>query len=174
MLTILIILFILFIAGKVITLFFNDLGSFWKPLAKWSGIIFFIILIFSLSIYFSYLSKSSEYLDFESSIEKIETRNIIIIDKIINMNTSLSIAKYWNNTLFDIFIPDNYAELKFIQLKEDKNYVICFEKLYNFEIGYADKNMIENFLNKNNIKEKDIIKAEYNTNGIFWILYKKY
>jgi hypothetical protein len=168
-----------FIAGKIINIFFNDLGKLWKILFKTiSPIGIGIIMLCWFMIYIPCMFKNLEYTSFKSSIEMLNKNNNFVINKIIESNSDLQKAKYWNDSMFDFFIPDDYANLDFIEFKKEveveKPYKICFDKVYNYEFNYANKEMIEEFLSRNNIKEEDIIKAEYNTNGIFWILWKKY
>lgn len=84
----------------------------------------FSILTFLIwfGLYFSDLDKINDYNGLQKTIESIENFESIpnagLILEIIEINKGLERAKYWNETIMDDTIPDELAELPFIEIPE--------------------------------------------------------
>ncbi|WP_342836276.1 hypothetical protein [Priestia sp. SB1] len=88
-------------------------------------------VVFGATLAVSLLVLSINHLSAEADIKKYEVLKMTIdqsredgnseieraalVKKIISFNTDLAETKYWNETVFDIFVPDKVAELDYLK-----------------------------------------------------------
>jgi len=126
MLIFLIILFIIFISTSFLIFIVNNIGKFWKILRVSSIILFGIVLIPGLILYSEFAPKKVQYEVFKQSIEELKQiedglKSSYITSKIIEVNQQLITAKYYENTILGLFIPDSYSKLEIIKFNSEKN-----------------------------------------------------
>lgn len=82
-----------------------------------SSIFLAIYLIIWPMSYYGYMSNIQEYNAVKNTVQDArengdsEVERAALTTKIIEVNQSLASAKYWNATIFDYAIPDEYANL---------------------------------------------------------------
>jgi len=118
---ILLILGILFIISSILLAKTNSRFELWLATTLATGLFFCLALIFLPISYFTIKSEIQEYKTFVKLVENARPRNnkyemITVQLKIIDMDTWLANRQYWNNTIFDIYIPDEIMQLKPIEL----------------------------------------------------------
>lgn len=121
---ILIVSAILIIVGVIISKK-SEYASVWDFTGNIISIIFGIILVATLiTLPLSYYDTKAEverYYAFKETIENSRSGNMseferaALINEIANYNKKLASVKYWNDTIFDIFIYDGLAELEFLE-----------------------------------------------------------
>jgi uncharacterized membrane protein len=84
-----------------------------------SGVLLVLCLISWPIAYFDGRSEIRKYHALKSSIMKARENNDVertaIYLKVMEYNEGLATTKYWNNTIFDIWTPDELANLPFIE-----------------------------------------------------------
>jgi len=126
MLLFLITLFIIFVIISILNFIVNNLGKFWKQLRIGSMILFGMILIPGLILYSEFAPKKVQYEVFKQSIEELRQiedglKSSYVTLKIIEINQQLITAKYYENTILGLFIPDSYSKLEIIKFNSEKN-----------------------------------------------------
>ena len=85
------------------------------------GIILFATLILLPVSYYSEKGNIQEYYALEQTVNNARSNGVNDIEratltsKIAETNMWLAKTKYWNDTIFDIYIPDEVMELKVLQ-----------------------------------------------------------
>lgn len=84
------------------------------------GLILGVGLLAWFSSYYGYKDQISQYYitkqDLENRHEKFtELENAALTQKIIELNRGLASAKYWNQTFFDPFVPDEVMDLEYLK-----------------------------------------------------------
>lgn len=97
-------------------------SSDWDILGIMGVFIFGTLLVVGLIIlpinYYSGLAEIERYHALKNSIEESRKDNMseveraALVNKIAEYNADIASTRYWNNTVFDIFIPDELAELE--------------------------------------------------------------
>lgn len=87
-----------------------------------SGTVLFLILLIFLLFYNYELSNIQSYYAVKETVESVRNRdnisefeNVALSQNIIEINTWLKKAQYWNGTIFDIAIPDKVMELELLK-----------------------------------------------------------
>ena len=102
--------------------------GFWledkNPFTMWSLVSIFCIIALALFLvfwpvaYYGYVSNIQEYHATKASVEvsrgeeMSELERAALVHKIIEVNRWLARAQYWNQTVFDPFIPDEVMALE--------------------------------------------------------------
>lgn len=115
-------LIILMVLGIFISEKLNDTYSIWGYMAaSIIGIVSGIILLISLIVLpvnrQSVYSTIKQYEAIEDTIKTArengnEIENAALTQSIISVNYTITNMKHWNETIFDVFIPDEIEELK--------------------------------------------------------------
>lgn len=83
-----------------------------------SGAILTLALILLPASYYSTKSDIQEYYSIKQTINEARQNNISEVEraaltqKIVEVNQWLTSTKYWNNSIFDIYYPDEIEDLK--------------------------------------------------------------
>lgn len=86
-----------------------------------AGIVLLVVGGVFPASYYGHLSDIQRYEAFKVTIANArsngasEAERTAILIQITKWNEDLASAKYWNKTVFDIWIPDQYAELPFLE-----------------------------------------------------------
>lgn len=113
----LIILGVLLIGGIVLANVSYDFDMVGGITAIIAGVLLLIALIMLPLSYYGIEGEIQEYKSVVKSLEDARERNndfenAALQQKIIDTNRWLASHQYWNNTIFDIYIPDEVAQLK--------------------------------------------------------------
>lgn len=108
---------VLLIVGTIILVGSYDYEELGIAISAFS---IFWLLIFLIMLPIYYYGVESEIRGYESTIESIENareadkdfENAAIQQKIIDANKWLSEQQYWNESIWDIYTPDEIMELK--------------------------------------------------------------
>jgi hypothetical protein len=113
-------LIIAVLAGLVILGFrLLDESEFWGCMVIVPASIVLVILLFIWpDNYYKTKAAVANYNAVKATVEdarlrpKTDLERAALTQKIIDINTDLATARYWNNTIFDWYIADEYAELE--------------------------------------------------------------
>lgn len=119
MMMIFLVLVFLFVVG----LYFDDKYPYglWFVVSTASGVILAILLIMLPICYYSDLAWIEKYHAFKVTVEEARKSNIseieraAILQDIAVWNQDVASAKYWNKTIFDIYIPDEVEALEMLE-----------------------------------------------------------
>jgi cell division protein FtsB len=115
------ILLLLTILPLVIKLFIDDYSDLYDGLNIFSTIAGFILVISLIILPFMYYSGKAEvqrYYALKETIDQSRQNKVSDIERaaltkeIADYNKDLAEVKYWNDSVFDIYIPDYLANLK--------------------------------------------------------------
>jgi hypothetical protein len=134
MIIFLIFLLLIIVATNFLILKTSVHGKFWNHLRLISSIVFIFTIIVGSGIYASYKPRIIEYNNFKNSVEDLKKqeeglRSTFISMKIIEINESILKAKYWNETVFGLFVSDEYAGLELIKFGKEKKIKIMEKSL---------------------------------------------
>lgn len=124
--TFLIVVTVLLILGIVGCRVFNDLSSGFNLASALLTLVASVVLVISLVIlvvnHYSAESKIVGYERTKLTIEESRNNSELsdverasIVKTIMSINNNISSYKYWNETSFDIFIPDELAKLEYLK-----------------------------------------------------------
>ncbi|MBA1335871.1 MAG: hypothetical protein HPY66_1689 [Firmicutes bacterium] len=111
-------LVLLIVAGYIIAqkqLWGGDVGFFTVVIG---GATLFMALVFWPVSYYSNMAHIQEYSAIKRTIEEARISDLSEVERaaltttIISVNETLAGARYWNDTVFDIYIPDEFANLE--------------------------------------------------------------
>ncbi|MGG1659538.1 hypothetical protein [Brevibacillus sp. NRS-1366] len=86
-----------------------------------SGVLLLVAIIALPISYFSELASIERYKVIKTTIEESRGKEISDIERaaitntIIDVNKYIASSKYWNETIFDIYIPDELTELEYLK-----------------------------------------------------------
>lgn len=126
MLAIIIILSLIIIAYCILKLFSKvPIGKFWNYVTIISVIFVGISLVILPFSRMTYSSKIQQYNIFKTTLYGLKKqedglKSTFISQEIITINKELAASKYWNETIFDIYILDDYANLSYIKPETSK------------------------------------------------------
>ncbi len=113
------------LVGVLLLVLSNNLMDYYGDGLGATGCIFIGVgcfaLAFSLCAFLivcpQYISEIQEFMATEQTLEQIRLDDLTwekaaIQTKVVEMNQWLARAKYWNGTMFDIYIPDRVMELE--------------------------------------------------------------
>jgi len=109
------ILVVLIIVGIIIDKYtYNNIG---EPVAVISGVVLVFILIPFPPVFYGTKSEIMQFKSIKITVQNarnngVNIENAAIQQKIIDANKWLANYQYWNNTIFDIYIPDEIMELE--------------------------------------------------------------
>jgi hypothetical protein len=97
----------------------------WNDLAFWLSFLFSTVTIIALILlpisYYNGKAEIKRYYALKQTIEDSRKKEISDIERaaltkeIAEYNADLASVKYWNDTIFDIYIPDELAELDYLK-----------------------------------------------------------
>lgn len=100
---------------------FSSLNTVGQVIAVFSGIVLLVALIALPVNYYSTKAEVDRYHALKETIEEArrgevsEIERAALIQEIAGYNKDLASAKFWNDTLFDIYIFDGLTELEFLK-----------------------------------------------------------
>lgn len=95
--------------------------SLWSVVSLAVGAILAILLIMLPICYYSDLAWIEKYHAFKVTVEEARKSNIseieraAILQDIAEWNQDIANVKYWNKTIFDIYIPDEVESLEMLE-----------------------------------------------------------
>lgn len=118
MIIIMVLLFIGLVSGIYLCKY-TEFDGF--PLAVFSGLIlFFSLIVLPISIS-SYKGEIQQYYATKETITESRKNNVSEVERaalikvIIDTNNEIASLRYWNNTIFDIYIPDEITKLEYLK-----------------------------------------------------------
>lgn len=121
MLAIIIILSLIIIAYCILKLFSKvPIGKFWNYITIVSVIFVGMSLVILPFSRMRHSAKIQQYNILKTTLSDLKKqedglKSTFISQEIITINKELAASKYWNNTIFDIYILDEYANLPYIK-----------------------------------------------------------
>ena len=107
------------------------LGFIWYKFDEWNEFAFtacvitaglLVVSLISLPIsYYSGMAEIERYHALKESYENSRNQEVseyeraTIAQKVAEYNADIASVRYWNDTIFDIFIPDELAELDYLE-----------------------------------------------------------
>lgn len=117
----LIILFVVIIVlGLLMARFSNNNDNLGIFIFCIGAICLFTVLLVLPIFYYEKMAEINEYNALKTTVTEFRGQNhnverAAIILEVTKMNMKIANAKYWNDTIFDIYIPDEFAELELIK-----------------------------------------------------------
>lgn len=116
---------VVLLTGSISLIVFLDDWYRWHDVGVISTVIISAILGLFLIVWpINYYSDESSVVQYNAAKRTIQiarhngtdsVETAALTSKIISINNDLANAKYWNKTVFDWFIPDNYANLPYLK-----------------------------------------------------------
>jgi hypothetical protein len=100
----------------------SDLGLFSRIATAITGIMFFTALLAWPLEYYDTISRIKQYEAFRDTVSEArqsttlsEYERAAILTKITAWNEEIADARYWNDTIFDCYIPDEFVRLPYLR-----------------------------------------------------------